>query len=486
MTHRDRLRAVAIAAMRAHGLEPEIPADAAEQAAQLRTAPQSTEESVRDLRDRLWCSIDNDESRDLDQLSVAELPQGAATDIKLLVAIADVDAAVPLRSAVDRHAAVNTTSVYTPAVIFPMLPERLSTDLTSLADRQDRLSIVIEFVVSSSGELKATDVYGALVRNRAKLAYNAVDAWLTGRGPLPPAAAAVAGMDDQLRVQDRAAEALNLRRHEHGALEFETDDVDHVFDGDTLREVRAQGPNRAKSLIENLMIAANGVTARFLDARGFPSIRRVVRSPERWERIRALAAGTGDTLPATADAVALQGFLAKRKAARPDAFADLSRTIIRLLGPGEYVVDPPGAEPPGHFGLAVRDYTHSTAPNRRYPDLITQRLVKAALAGHRPPYAIDDLERLAAHCTTQEDAANRVERQVRKSAVALVVESRVGERFDAIVTGASPKGTFVRVAAPPIEGKLVAGERGLDVGDRVAVTLVHVEVDRGYIDFQRV
>jgi exoribonuclease-2 len=292
-------------------------------------------------------------------------------------------------------------------------------------------------------------------------------------------------MDEQLRMQDRIAQALDALRHEHGALDFETIEVDNVFDGDALHEVRAQMPNRAKKLIENLMVAANGVTARFLDKRGFPVLRRVVKSPERWDRIRAVAAGTGDTLPAEADGKALGAFLIRRKQADPDTFPDLSRTVIRLLGSGEYVVDPPGEEPPGHFGLAVRDYTHSTAPNRRFPDLITQRLLKAALAGHPAPYSIDELEHLATQCTRQEDAANKVERQVRKSAAALLMESRVGERFDAVVTGASPKGTFVRVSAPPIEGKLVKGAPGLDVGDRLRVQLAAVNVDHGFIDFER-
>jgi len=292
-------------------------------------------------------------------------------------------------------------------------------------------------------------------------------------------------MDEQLRIQDRVAQALNRVRHEHGALDFETIDVQSVFDGDTLSEVRTQGPNRAKSLIENLMIAANAVTARFLDGRGFPSLRRVVKSPERWDRIRAVAGQAGDDLPASADSKALAAFLARRNRADPATFPDLSLTVIRLLGRGEYVVDPPGEEPPGHFGLAVRDYSHSTAPNRRYPDLVTERLIKAVLAGHPAPYTIGELEELATHCTQQEDAANKVERQVRKSAAAMVVESHVGEPFDACVTGASDKGTFVRVATPPIEGKLVRGERGLDVGDRLRVRLAHVDIDRGFIDFER-
>jgi VacB/RNase II family 3'-5' exoribonuclease len=483
-SHRARLRAIAVGAMRARGLDPDFPSDALAEASALKYPARTTEEPTRDLRDLLWCSIDNDDSMDLDQLSVADpLPNG---DVRLLVAIADVDATVAKGSAIDRHAQQNTTSVYTAAKIFPMLPDRLSTDLTSLADQQDRLSVVVEMTISTDGELKSSDVYGAGVRNHAKLAYNSVGAWLTGEGPLPAAAARVAGMDAQLTIQDRVAQSLDRVRHTHGALDLETLEVSHVFEGDTLRELQPERRNRAKSLIENLMVAANGVTARFLGDRGCPSLRRVVRTPERWDRIRALAARTGDRLPADADVQALAAFLRRRRDAAPDQFVDLSNTIIRLIGSGEYIVDPPGVEAPGHFGLAVKDYTHSTAPNRRYPDLITQRLLKAALAGHPCPYSMPELEQLAAHCTQQEDEAAKVERHVRKSAAALLVESRIGERFDATVTGAADKGTFVRVLSPPIEGMLVSGQRGLDVGDRLRVRLARVDVDRGFIDFERV
>lgn len=472
---------IAAQAMRDRGLDPDFSTAVKAEVAALNGPPTTSEEPTRDLCELLWCSIDNDDSRDLDQLSVAEaMPNG---DVRVLVAIADVDAAVKKGSACDQRAALNTTSVYTPAIVFPMLPERLSTDLTSLNEHEDRFAVAIEMVVSTDGAVKSSDVYGARVRNRAKLAYNAIGEWLEGRGPLPAAAATVRGMDEQLRMQDRVAQALSTVRHEYGALDFESTEVRHVFSGDTVSEVSPERPNRAKSLIENLMVAANGITAKFLDARGFPSVRRVVRSPERWDRIRALAAKTGDRLPDAPDSRALAAFLAKRRTAAPDRYVDLSMTVIRLIGSGEYVVDPPGAEPPGHFGLAVRNYSHSTAPNRRYPDLLTQRLIKAALAGHPAPYAVRDLERLAAHCTTQEDMANKVERQVRKAATAMLVESRVGDTFDAIVTGASNKGTYVRVASPPMEGRLMKGERGLDVGDRVRVRLDGVNVDRGFIDF---
>jgi VacB/RNase II family 3'-5' exoribonuclease len=480
---RVRLRALAAQAMRDRGFEPEFPPEASAQAARMTAAPQTTEEPTRDLRDLLWCSIDNNDSRDLDQLTVAEsLPGG---DARVLVAVADVDAAVPSGSPCDRHAALNTTSIYTPAAVFPMLPERFSTDLTSLKDDEDRLAIVIEIVVNSAGTLRSSDVYGARVRNHAKLAYDGVGAWLEGNGPLPEAAAHVDGLVALLRLQDRVAQILETVRVQQGALEFETLEVEYIFDGDALTSVKRERPNRAKALIANFMIAANGVTARFLDSRGFPSLRRVVKSPERWDRIRALAEQMGDSLPERADAAALSKFLMGRRAARPETFVDLSQTVIRLLGSGEYVVDPPGAEPPGHFGLAVRDYSHSTAPNRRYPDLIAQRLLKAALAGHPSPYSITQLEELAEHCTKQEDQANRIERQVRKSATAMLVESRIGQVFDAIVTGASVKGTYARVATPPMEGRVMKGERGLDVGDHVRVRLDGVDVDRGFIDFVR-
>ena len=481
-SHRSQLSDIAREAMKERGLEPDIPAAAMAEVAQIADAPQTADEPVRDLRDLLWCSIDNDDSRDLDQLSVSEaLPNGST---RVLVAVADVDAVVRKGSAVDAHAQVNTTSVYTPAMIFPMLPERLSTDLTSLNADVDRLAIVVELVVSG-GKVASSDVYGARVRNKSKLAYNAVGAWLTGNGPLPPAAAAVPGMDAQLKMQDSAAQALRRERIAAGALEFATVEVRPQFDGDRLTGLTPDLPNRAKQLIEEFMVAANGVVATFLDARGLPSIRRVVRTPKRWDRIVQLAAQSGTTLPEEPDSLALNAFLTARKKADPDRFPDLSLAVIKLLGSGEYVVDPPGGDAPGHFGLAVRDYAHSTAPNRRYPDLLGQRLVKAALQKKPSPYSSAELEHLAAHCTEQEDNAEKVERQVRKSAAALLVESRVGQQFDAIVTGAGPKGTFVRVMSPPIEGMLVQGQQGVDVGDRVHVRLSRVNVERGFIDFVR-
>ncbi|HEY7790509.1 MAG TPA: RNB domain-containing ribonuclease, partial [Vicinamibacterales bacterium] len=418
-----------------------------------------------------------------DQLTVSAPAENGG--VRLLVAIADVDSLVPAHSALDDHARRNTTSIYTPAQIFWMLPERLSADLTSLVADEDRASVVVDMLFDEDGTLQSADLAPALVRNRAKLAYDSVAAWLDGHGPLPPAAAAVPGMDAQLRTQDRLAHVLRTCRHEHGALDLRTIEAKTVFDDGRLQDLEADVKNRARDLIEDFMIAANGATARFLQARGLPSIRRVVRTPARWSRIVELAAGFGETLPADPDAVALQAFLTKRRHADPDTYPDLSQTVVKLLGPGEYVAEAPGGSAPGHFSLAVRDYTHSTAPNRRYPDLITQRLLKAAFATAAPPYRFDDLQQLALHCTDREDAANRVERRVRKSAAALLLERRIGDRFDGIVTGASVKGTWARVFDPPVEGRVVSGEEGLDVGDHIRVRLVRTDVDRGFIDFAR-
>jgi len=480
---RATLRRIARRAMLERGLLPDFSQDALAELSAIR-APAAGDGGVRDLRSFPWASIDNDDSRDLDQLTVAEkLPGGF---VRVLVAIADVDALVGKGSAIDGHARTNTTSVYTAAEIFPMLPERLSTDLTSLADREDRLAVVIEMTVAADGSLTASDVYRAAVRNCAKLAYNSVAAWLDGQGPMPAPVASVPGLDANLRLQDEVARNLKAFRHEHGALDLQTLEARPVFDVDEIRDLEVEEKNRARELIEDLMIAANGVTARFLEARRLPSLRRVVRSPKRWDRIVEVAAHLGEALPPQPDPRALAGFLARRRVADPLRFPDLSLTVVKLLGAGEYVVEMPGQAAPGHFGLAVRDYTHATAPNRRFPDLLTQRLLKAALTGDAAPYTEDELAELAGHCTLQEDAANKVERQVAKSAAAMLLASKVGQRFDAIVTGASPKGTWVRVLRPPVEGKLVTGFEGLDVGHRLRVELAATDVERGFIDFKRV
>ncbi len=477
------LMAIARRAMLARGLVPDFSAEVRSQMATITRGSAAPEPGLRDLRQLLWASIDNDDSRDLDQLSVAEpLGDGA---VKILVAVADVDGIVKKGSPVDRHAETNTTSVYTAAQIFPMLPEELSTDLSSLGQDQDRPAIVVEMVVPPAGTVREFDVYRAAVRNRAKLAYDSVAAWLDGHAPMPPRVSAVEGMEEQLRIQDRVAQTMRAVRHQRGALSLDTVEARAVFDGDVISDLTPDEKNRAKELIEDFMISANGVVAKTLEAKGFPALRRVLRSPERWERIVALAAGLGERLPPEPDAPALEGFLARRRNADPARFPDLSLSVVKLLGAGEYVLELPGQAADGHFGLAVRDYTHSTAPNRRFPDLVTQRLLKAALAGVPSPYANEELAGLALHCTEQENNAAKVERQVRKSAAALLLMPRIGERFDAIVTGASPKGTWVRISRPAVEGKVVRGFEGLDVGDRVRVELVRTDVERGFIDFER-
>jgi exoribonuclease-2 len=479
---RQDLQRIADRAMRERGLEPEFSREALAEVDRLQGP--AADPSVRDLRALLWCSIDNDDSLDLDQLSAAERrPDGSTT---IWVAIADVDALVKKGGAIDRHAARNTTSVYTAAKLYPMLPERLSNDWTSLVQDEDRLAVVVELCVGTDGSLERSDVYRASVRNRAKLAYDAVSAWLDGAAPPPAPLAAIAGLEESLRWQDAAAQKLRSSRHERGALDLETIETRAVFAGEEIRGLEQPLKNRARELIEDLMIATNGVTARFLDGKGFPSLRRVLAEPERWQRIVELALRYGGQLPAQPDSAALQGFLSDRRRADPERFADLSLSVVKLLGRGVYALDRPGQTAEGHFGLAVGDYTHSTAPNRRFPDLITQRLLKAALAGEQLPYSTGALSELARHCTEQEDNANKVERQVRKSAAALLLEQRIGERFDAIVTGASSKGTWVRISGPVVEGRVVHGAAGLDVGDRTRVELVHTDVERGFIDFARV
>jgi len=483
---RADLADVAKQAMIDRGLEPEFSAAAQQQLAGISGPARADGEAdagIRDLTPLLWCSIDNDDSKELDQLSVGEDLGGGA--VRIFVAIADVDALVKKGTPIDDHARTNTTSVYTAARIFPMLPERLSTDLTSLNQDEDRLALVVEMALDPDGEMTGSAIYRAKVRNKAKLAYDGVAAWLEGKGPAPPALAAAAGLDANLKLQDAAAQKLRARRIENGALELETIQPKAVFDGDKIVDLRQEAHNRARQLIEDFMIAANGATARFLASKGYASLRRVVRSPERWQRIVDVAKEEGESLPPEPDSKALEGFLARRRKADPLRFPDLSLVIVKLMGAGEYVVEKPGEASVGHFGLAVRDYTHSTAPNRRFPDLITQRIAKAALGSQGTPYTDAELADLAPHCTQQEDDADKVERQVRKSAAALLLEDRIGQRFDAIVTGSSEKGTWVRVPSPPVEGKLVHGADGIQVGQKLRVKLIATDFDRGFIDFVR-
>ena len=476
--------------MLANGFQPDFPPDVQREVADLdRTVIDAAAKNIpRDLRQLLWSSIDNRESRDLDQIEYAErLPNG---DIRLLVGIADVDALVPKGSAIDEHAAENTTSVYTGIVVFPMLPDRLSTDLTSLNEGEDRCAIVVELDVAANGTIAREDAYRALVRNRAKLAYEPVGLWLSGTAGIPRKIAGTPGLEDQVRLHDEAAQRLAVYRRGAGAIQIELVEARAVTSGGRVIDMAVTPRNRARDLIENFMVAANGAMARILERKNVPSIRRVVREPRQWNRIVALAAEMGETLPAAPNGLALSEFLARRRAAEPGAFNDLSLAVVKLLGPGEYVLERRFIRRDGgdHFALGAAEYLHSTAPNRRFPDLVTQRLLKdtdGKSGSPYAPYSHDELTEIARRCTLQEDNARKVERTMRKMLAAGLMADRVGESFVAIVTGASNKGTYVRLLSPAVEGRVVAGARGLQVGDTVRVTLTRVDAERGFIDFGR-
>jgi exoribonuclease-2 len=474
------LSAAARRILEAQGFEPDFEAPAKQQLASL-TKPASVESGVRDLRDRPWSSIDNTESRDLDQVEVAERTSDDC--IRLVVGIADVDALVPKGSPIDEHAYANCTSVYTGVEVFPMLPEQLSTGLTSLNESEDRMAIAIETVVNGQGDIVSFDVYRAMVRNGAKLAYGDVGEWLAG-GTAPEKVNGNKALTEQLKLQHEASQRLKADRLRNGALELETIEATPVAKDGRIVDLALVHKNAARDLIEDFMIASNLAIAKWLEAHGRSGIRRVVREPERWGRIVELAARYGTTLPAEPDSLALANFLAERRKADVERFPDLSLSIVKLMGPGIYALDLPGKDPGGHFGLAVHDYSHATAPNRRYADLVTQRLVKATLANTPAPYSNEELTQIAARCTEREDAENKVERTVRKTAAALLLHDRIGQTFDAIVTGATEHGTFVRILRPPAEGMVVRNAEGFDVGDRVRVKLVSTDPYKGYIDFE--
>ncbi len=478
------LQAAARELMLENGFEPDFPLEVQQQLAQLDNDPPraAANGEVRDLRHLPWSSVDNDTSRDLDQIEVAEKLADGST--RVLVGIADVDAYVAKDTAIDRHAGKETTTVYAGVRNFPMLPEKLSTGTTSLLEGSENLCVVIEFVVNGGGEVKSHSLYRALVRNQAQLTYNAVGAWLEGSGPAPGKVAQSAELQAQLRLQDETAQSLKNERYRHGALNIETSELHALVLNDKTVSLEQQQKNRATELIEDFMIAANGAVAMALEENKVASIRRVVKTPERWDRIVALAAQHGGTLPAQPDSKALNDFLAARKAADPDHFPDISLAVIKLMGPGEYVLERPGEPAPGHFGLAVENYTHSTAPNRRFADVVTQRLIKSMLEGRPSPYGEDELTAIARNCTEKEDAARKVERAMSKRLAAVSMSSRIGELFDAIVTGVTEHGTFVRVLRPRVEGLLVNGH-SLDVGDKLRVKLVSADPQRGYIDFVR-
>jgi len=482
------LVAAAHASMIEHGFQPDFPAGATAQLAGIQAHPElPAAQGAQDLRKLLWSSIDNDTSKDLDQIEWAEqLPDGR---IRVLIGVADVDARVSLGTVLDGHAKSETTSVYTGVRVFPMLPAELSEGITSLNENEDRMAHVIEFLVDAAGTASDGKVYAALVRNRAQLAYNAVGAWLEGTGPAPAKVAASAGpnastdLAAQLKLQDAAAQRMVGGRFQHGALDLETVETRPVMLADQAVDIARLEKNRATSLIEEFMVAANGVVARTFEQAGVASIRRIVRTPKRWDRIVEVAQALGTTLPAEPYSKALNDFLLAQKQKDPDHFPDLSLTVVKLMGPGEYVLVKPNEPSPGHFGLAVQDYTHSTAPNRRFPDVVTQRLVKALLAHKPQPYSEDDLNVIAVHCTLMEDNARKVERDMQKRIAAVVLAKRVGQSFPAIVTGVNNYGTFVRTLDPNVDGKLVSGGKGLDVGDKVMVKLVSTDPQRGFIDF---
>ncbi len=486
--HTD-LQSAARLTMLEHGFEPDFPPEVQQQLAQLVSHPPAIVPSgnIRDLRSLLWSSIDNDTSRDLDQVEVAQrMPNGS---VKVMIGVADVDALVAKSSPaandspIDQYASKETTTVYTGVRVFPMLPEQLSNGMSSLLEGADKLSIVVEAVISPDGCVQSGDVYRAILRNKAQLTYDAVGAWLEGKAEAPPKVAASAELQAQLRLQNEAAEALRAQRIRNGALNLETIETRPIMLNAQIVDLVKQQKNEATELIEDFMIAANGVVARKLEK--VSSIRRVVKTPERWSRIVELAAELGEKLPPVADSKALNEFLLKRKAADPDHFADLSLSVIKLMGPGEYVLERPGDPEQGHFGLAVQDYTHSTAPNRRFADLVTHRLIKAVLASQPSPYSDDELAEVAANCTAKENAARKVEREMSKRIAAVAMSNRIGQVFDAIVTGVNEHGTFVRVLQPHVEGMLVVGGAGVDVGDKVRVKLIRTDVQRGYIDFAR-
>ncbi len=474
------LKQLAHQVMRQRGLEPEFSIEAIQQLTQIN-APAVTPSSALDLRGLPWCSIDNDDSRDLDQLTYAE--KGADNKITIWIAVADVDALVPKDSPIDIHAKINTTSVYTPAKIFPMLPEKLSTNLTSLNENEDRVSMVLKIEINLQGEIETSSIFQATVRNHAQLTYSNIGAWLEGKKNVSDKVMKVPGLEKALRIQHEVAQILKSKRHEAGSLTLESSDAEVKIRSDEEIEIELPPHNFAHQLIEEFMIAANRTMAFHLADAKIAGIRRVVRTPKYWDRIIEVAQSYGETLPKEPDSQALDIFLMKRKLADPDTFPDLSLTVIKLLGRGEYIVENDPENPVGHFALAISDYTHSTAPNRRYPDLISQRQFKAFLRKEKLPYTLSELRTLATHCSVQEDAATKVERQMNKSAAALLLSSQIGRIFDGIVTGVGEKGTWVRILQPAVEGKIIQGYSRLKIGDRVVVKLKYVDVTKGFIDF---
>jgi exoribonuclease-2 len=479
------LSAAALQTVIDNGFHPAFPAEAM---AELAGLEETAVAGSVDLRGLLWSSIDNDTSRDLDQIEVAE--QLSDGRIRVLIGIADVDTYVHKGCALDAHAQAETTTVYASVRTFPMLPERLSTGLTSLLENQDRAAVITEYIVGTDGQVSDIRSYSATVRNKAQLTYNGVGPWLDstpdGSAPAPEKVAASSALQAQLQLQNSAAKKLLAARHRLGALSFERAETTPTMQNGRVTGLQAAQKNSAGLLIENFMVAANEAMARTFSEKRISSIRRVVSKPVRWDRIVELARRAGGALPAEPDVKALNEFLLERKQLDPDHYADLSLSVIKLLGPGEYKLQRPGDDDGGHFSLAAHDYTHSTAPNRRFADIVTQRILKALCAGAPPPYSDDELNSIAMHCTAREDAARKVERTMQKRIAAVAMASKVGQTFLAMATGVSPKGTYVRVLNPPMEGRLLQGIEGVDVGDKLEVRLTHTDPDRGFIDFAKI
>lgn len=481
---RSDLSRIAVIVMKEKGLEPDFSKEVYDQLDSIHHPGEDTDSKIQDLTTLLWCSLDNDDSEDLDQLTTcSDLGNGSH---KIYVAIADVDALIKKDSPIDRHAKLNTASVYTSSRIFPMLPEKLSTNLTSLNLHEVRLALVTEIIIGPSGEIQGSTIYRATVCNQAKLAYDAVSAWIDNKSEAPAGIRSVPGMDIQLKTQDSIAQKLREKRHQAGSLQLEIFQPKAIFEGERIIGIAEQEHNRGRQLIEEFMIATNESTAHFLLKKQIPSMRRVVRSPERWLRIVQLAKQYGTILPNEPDSKALSEFLAKQHVADPLRFPDLSLVVVKLMGPGEYVLEQPGADPIGHFGLAIQDYMHSTAPNRRYPDLITLRMLKQAIANKPNAYDSQELHSLALHCTTQEDAIRKVERRVRKSEAALFLEPHIGKEFDGIITGITPNYGWVRIFNPPAEGMLLRLPKEASIGNKLRVQLVSTDVELGHINFIKV
>ena len=436
---------------------------------------------AQDLRDTLWSSIDNRTSKDLDQIEWAEQLENG--DIRLLVGIADVSAYVAKDTPIDRYAEQNTVTVYTETRIFPMLPEELSTDITSLVEGADRIAVVAEMIVKENGDVPESNFFRAMVRNHAKLDYESVGDWLEGNGETPQRIAEIGGLEAQIKLQNEAAVRLGDYRARKGALDFESIESSAVVEDGEVKEIRAVRPNAARKLIENFMIATNVEMAEFLERKNVASLRRVVEAPERWDGIVRIAAEYGETLPSEPDLPAFSAFLARRKAADPERFPDLSLSLIKLIGAGRCVVQRPGEDAGGHFGLAVNDYAHSTAPNRRFTDIVVQRIVKAVIVDEPQPYTPEELDAIAEHANLQEKAARKVERRMRKIVAAAVLQHHIGQEYDAIVTGDTKAGVFARVLRPPVDGMVVRGQNRLDVGDKVRVKLLSANPHNGFIDF---